>query len=212
MLLKFLLIPMISLLITCHAFSLDMHIPVYTIESVEIFEGDKHGDFKNHLVAILSDGSGWKIHPGDHQKFSRWSPEELIQIRKRTSSYWFKREHKFELYNYSNKETVRVMLVQYPFHPTYITATDTYLVDTIITPYTWMDAFGILHYGYSSTDIYHKVVYLNDGSSWVIKDKNEFSFFNTNDYVYIGFNSSHQGICPFLISGIQREAHWVWID
>ena len=207
---KILWFQIFSLFFLAHAFASDAKIPIYALNAVTDFEGDRHGQFRGDLIAILGDGSGWKIHPLDGVKFSRWNAGDAIQVCKRTTKYWFKREHKFELYNHSNQETVRVMLVQYPDNPTYIYSTDTYLAGTKLISYTWVDAQGWMHYDYYTVNIYHKILHLSNGTSWLITDKSEFSNYCENDPVYMGYNVKETNISPFLISGTQREAHWVW--
>ncbi len=211
MLRTFLLIPIYILFFTSILFSFDGTIPVYTMQAVTLFDGDKHGEFKDNLVAILSDGSGWKIHPQDHGKFNKWNHHDAIQVRKRTSMYWFKREHKFELHNLSNHEDIRVMLVRYPEYPTYILGTDTYIAEVQIRTFTWQDVSGWVHYNSYTVPIYHKLIYLSDGTSWNIKDDKQFPYFNLNNYVYMGYNNEKKGISPFMVTGLQREARWTWV-
>lgn len=209
MLRKLLFIQIFSLFCISHAFSSDF--PVYTVQMITSFNGDQYGGFENDLVAILNDGSGWKVHPEDRNKFGEWDKNDAILVRKRTSFYWFKREHKFELYNYSNNETVRAMIVQYPTYPLHIVATDIYKAYTDLRSSFWVDSKGTTHYYFYTVDVYYKLVFLNNGTSWVITDSSEFSNFCMNDIVYLGFNTDDECISPFLISGIQREARWAWI-
>lgn len=207
---KFLFIHILVLFFTISLYSLDIHVPVYTIQAKNVFDGDRHDDFKNDLVAVLSDGSCWKVHPKDTIKFNGWDYNDVVQVRKRTSFYWFKREHKFELFNHFNGESIRVMLVGYPKDSTYIQATETYLAETQIRSYSWVDASGWVHYQYYPVSIYHKLLYLSNGTLWIIMDNSDFSYFNVNDLVYMGFNNDKRGVSPFLISGIAREARWAW--
>lgn len=209
MLRKLLFIQIFSLFFIVHAFSLE--IPVYTVQIITSFNGDRHGEFENDLVAILNDGSGWKVHPEDRNKFSAWDRNDAILVRKRTSFYWFKREHKFELYNHSNNETVRAMIVRYPTYPLSIEATDIYKAYTDFRMGSWMDSKGTVHYYSYTVDVFYKLVFLSDGTSWVITDSSEFSNFCMNDIVYLGFNKDDKYVSPFLISGIQRQARWVWL-
>ncbi len=78
-----------------------------------IFNGDKHGDFKGGFVIVLNDGSAWKVHPEDQVKFSNWLQGESVFVGIRGTCYWFKREHKYYLYNITRKEFVRAMIVDY---------------------------------------------------------------------------------------------------
>ena len=91
-----------------------------TFEAVEVFEGDRHNEFAGNFIAVLNDASRWKVHPMDEEKFRQWTIDDVVHIRLRTSKYWFKREHKFELYNHMKKESVRAMLINYPTQPLFV--------------------------------------------------------------------------------------------
>ncbi len=175
--------------------SLVLHL---TIEDTFFFEGDSFGEFKGDYVAILSDGSGWKVHPDDRYKFSLWSHHDEIQIRERSSFYWFERKHHFELYNRFNDQTVRVMFVKYPPYPIQILATDICLAKTF-----WEgEDFDIYPVYY-----YDKILYLSNGSVWVVHDRNndEFPYYCLNANVYIVYDG-----WKILITGIERKAHRVY--
>lgn len=172
------------------------------------FNGDSHGQFTGDPVAILSDGSAWKIHPKDKEKFSRWIGNEIVHVEARTSFYWFKREHKFELRNHMRNESVRAMLVQYPTYPLMIVESHSYIADTKVeyTEYRHDD-------GSSTTvptvyNIHEKRVVLNDGSAWRIREN--FDSFNIGNTVYLGCNSENNRYYFFLVSGIEREAVFEW--
>lgn len=210
MLRKLLYLQIFFLLLINYGFTREVHIAPLSIQTIAHFEGDRHREFRGDLVATLNDGSAWKVHPNDRYAFSCWQESDLIQVSKRMSSYWFKREHKFEFCNLSNGEKVRVMLVQYPMYRTFITDATTALADSYVKTYTWVDAWGFIHYDYYTIDVYHKILSLSDGTTWVIKDEGTFACFCVNDTVYMGFNTDESGISPFLISGLEREARWAW--
>lgn len=176
-----------------------------------IFQGDSHGDFRGDLVAILSDGSQWKVHPDNPEKFRRWNMGDRIHVAVRTSFYWFKREHKFHLYNHENGECVKAMLVNYGEAPLVIVdATKPTATDSVTVPIYATDANGNLYVvGYKDVPCtYRSYVTLSDGSVWQI-GKN-FSSFTYGRKVYVGYNESSTAFKPFLISGTEREAGWTW--
>ena len=90
---------------------------VQTLELIGDFAGDRHGAFRGDLVAKLSDGSEWKVHPENRDSFSRWCQGDVVRVMARTDWYWFKREHKFSLYNYNTNESVKVMIVAHKLFP-----------------------------------------------------------------------------------------------
>ncbi|MDR3624104.1 MAG: hypothetical protein P4L16_03065 [Chlamydiales bacterium] len=175
------------------------------IERYQLFSGDKHGDFKNDIVVYLTDGSGWKTHPNDKDLLSTWKPGESIHISLRTSYYYFKREHKFLLYNHDRKESVKAMLIDYGPHPLSISSTSgVYFTDTDTIPITFLDENGEIFTIYELEPIYKKDISLNDGSTCVIYK--HFNAFIPDAQVYIGFNETPDEF--FIITGQEREAVW----
>ncbi len=157
------------------------------------FEGDSYGQFRSNLVATLSDGSSWKIHPLDHDKMRYWKINDTVHVGVRTLFYFFKREHKFELVNHSREETARVMLVDYPDFPITI-------IKSIEYPkYSFFDG--------KLTLFYRKYLLLSDGTICKILDDCKFK---EGDLVYIGFNISGD-YHNFVITGLEREATWTWV-
>lgn len=188
---------------------------IQRLENTYIFYGDRHGEFEGDLVAYLSDSSAWKVHPKHRDIYSRWSRGDYVRIKVRTDFYWFKREHKFSLYNLSNGESVNVMLAQHinnPF-PLKIVSTDVY-----IKGYTWttkkdvqIDEDGKPYETTSlkKVPILRKVICLSDGSYWVIKEN--FDEFTLGANVYVGAQGHPTKWYDFvLISGIEREASWTY--
>ncbi len=177
--------------------------------SIDTFRGDQHGEFKNDLVACLSDDSAWKVHPTDKDKFSRWTANDIVHVGVRNSFYWFKREHKFELVNHTRNETVKVMMVQYPrVAPLTVVLAETYLKNQSIQPFTYTDSLGRINTIYVPSNTYEKKVALSDGSVWTIR-KN-FESFSIGNRVYVGVNATKNGFDFLLISGLEREAEWTW--
>lgn len=181
---------------------------LHYLEGVAVFEGDRHGDFKNDFVAILTDGSAWKVHPKDRDNFAQWNANDIVHIAVRDTFYWFKREHKFELHNHTNNQTVRVMLLQYPREYFMIVQAEAYIADTHLHFYTTTDSNGNTHTHYYQVNDYEKQLVLNDGSIWIIKNK--FGDFTFGNKVYVGVNDTNKGLYYSLISGTQREAVWTW--
>ena len=181
------------------------------IEGFYLFEGDKHGDFKGNLVAVLSDGSAWKGHPDSCKILRCWEVGNSIHIKVRTSWYWFKREHKFLLYNHDRKESVKAMLVQYEDLPLKISYTSgVYPTAMEPVPHWGYDGNGnyvILYWTYEPCN-FRKYLLLSDGSEWTIS--NNFKYFDYGANVYIGFNTNGDKPTFFLITGQEREAKWSW--
>jgi hypothetical protein len=177
-----------------------------TLQSIRNFEGDKKGEFRNDFTAVLSDGSAWKIHPQDRGLFSRWALNDELEVGVRTSFYWFKREHKFYLYNSTREEEARVMLVDYQGMPLYVSVAQTDLVNEAYVPYTYSDSQGRVQTSYNIKRTYAKKLILNDSSVWTIKDEGKFDAFKTNTQVYLSRDPLHEEIGFFLVSGLEREA------
>ncbi len=175
-----------------------------SLKAISVFEGDQYGDFKNDLVAFLNDGSAWKVHPKDLEKFSFWALDDFIHIQVRTSFYWFKREHKFELVNDSRKESVRAMLVQYPVNALVVEENEKYLASYRMKFYTTRDAHGNLQYHYSPIYTYKTKLRLNDGSIYITAANHHYS---NGDKVYCFLDHEDQ-LAFILVKGIEREATW----
>lgn len=160
------------------------------------FYGDRHGDFVGDYVVVLNDGSEWKVHPEDSNVFSQWEINDIVHPRVRTSHYWFKREHKFELFNHTRKQTVKVMLVRYPTNPLRVTDVTVELTKIIITKRPWV----INHYTYHA--------HLNDGTTWQF-DSNVGNLLTVGKFLYLGVNDTAEGYTYFFILGSEREATWI---
>lgn len=185
------------------------------------FDGDRHGDFVGDYVAILQDGSEWKIHPDDQEKFAKWLMNDLVHTEVRTSFYWFKREHKFSLKNHNNGDSVRAMLIRHAAYPLMIqsisepfpTKTD---VEAIRQSVFWEDENGNIHedsiiIGYQDVpSCYKREIILSDGSIWWIKPNCDLCAFSMGQFVLVGYNDKSSGQRPFLLTGTEREAKWDW--
>lgn len=184
------------------------HASTEYLEAVSLYHGDNHGDFKNNYVAILSDGSRWKIHPDDADKFSSWTINDECHIAVRTSFYFFKREHKFELFNHTRNESVRAMIVRYPPDPLKIIDMDIYVYETWYETICQTDEEGHVIYCYEEERrSYEAKIYLSDGTIWIARN---FGSFDVGAFVYVGYNIKNGGIYCFMLTGAQREAVWAW--
>lgn len=186
------------------------YIPIrQSLIGVGIFDGDQHGDFKNDIVAYLGDGSAWKVHPTESEIFSQWNINDVVHVGVRTSYYYFKREHKFELVNHSRNETVKAMLVQHSVEPPLtLVFAEIYLENSTVIPYTSYDHQGRPQTNYTISNSYAKKITLSDGSIWVLR--NGYNEFFIGDRIYVGVNASKSGFNFFLIKGSEREAIWTW--
>jgi hypothetical protein len=192
---------------------------VQALEMTENFLGDRHGAFRGDLVAYLSDGSGWKVHPDSRITYSHWSQGDVVRIMVRNDFYWFKREHKFSLYNYNRNESVKVMLVHHKtFPPLKVIDVDFYYASSATYPVTetvivyhddgTQEAIESTHWETSPSDP-RKILALNDGSVWDIKDS--WNYFVPGTHVYVGAQGRNGISFDFvIICGDQREAIWTW--
>jgi hypothetical protein len=176
----------------------------HVLKSVSLFDGDKYGDFEDNLVAILSDGSSWKIHPHDQNTFSNWQVDDPIRMRVRNSFYWFKREHKFELVNEARQEEVRAMIVHYGDFPHKIVGCQRKVIGYRMGVCQNIDAVrGQLKSHYYPTLIYKTVLRLEDGSHWITEGG---CYFKNEEKAYI-FIDQETGFF-ILVTGHEREAMW----
>lgn len=173
------------------------------LNSISFFQGDLYEDFKNNFVAHLNDGSAWKIHPEDQTRFNQWNINDIVHIYARTSFYWFKREHKFEICNQSRQETIRAMLVKYPEPPLRIVESESHISGYYMDFYTTTDAFGNIQYHYYPIYTYATTLWLSDASQW---DIDEYCHFHNEEKIYIFLDRKN---CSFiLITAIERQAQW----
>ncbi len=187
---------------------------VRVLDGTESFAGDRHEQFAGDDVAVLNDGSRWKVHPEDKAKFRKWNLGDLVYTDLRTEPYFFKREHKFKLYNQNLKQFVRVMLVEYPKYPLIVQSYQDIEVDRQLITREKKDQYGqtvkdsqgkpVMEQYWAI--IYHRDLLLSDGTLWrIAKDLDSFY---EGKYVYLGLNLNTDSFAYFLISGTQREAVW----
>jgi hypothetical protein len=183
-----------------------------TFDGVEKFEGDRHNQFAGDFLAVLNDGSKWKVHPKDTEKFSHWTFGDAVHIRWRYPNYWFKREHQFELYNHTRKESVRVMIIDYPAKAVAVQGYQDVEVDRYIGKRHIWDKYGNAvkdskgDYLYEEYPVvtYQRDLYLTDGTVWRLK--RNWHPYTEGKFVYVAANYEADGFHYYLIAGNQREA------
>lgn len=163
----------------------------HKLVGVDTFQGDKYGDFAGDRVAILDDGSCWKIHPKDTTKFFKWKMNETMHVECREKDYWFSRQHYFYLVNHATSQKVRVMPAKFGSHAVKIK-------ETIMTEAsTWAAGNSI----YCS---HEKKVTLSDGSEWYIFGASPGITRGKQAYVsYHNFKNGRQQF--FIIVGTGRD-------
>lgn len=184
---------------------------------VYLFEGDRHGEFCGDVVAVLSDGSHWKIHPKQTVSFGSWQPGDVVKIHVRTSFYWFKREHKFYLENLEKNAKIKVMLIDYgdasleivKTSQAYPTATRNEPIQILLS---YNDSQGNPQYywqtiGYKKVPCnYVKELILSDGKKRIITK--QLGYFTEGKTVYIVHDQFEDQKESLLITGTEREAVW----
>jgi hypothetical protein len=176
------------------------------IVSTALFEGDADKNFIGDYVVVLDNGSAWKIHPEDAVAYSKWYIDDLVQPFARTSFYWFKREHKFMLHNYSRNERLRVMLVSYPTAPLFITSAQEVAVGGHWEHTRVLD--GSNQWVKVSTWVidYKRNLYLNDGSIGLIANDARFT---AGRFISPGINNDGDRFWYFLALGLQKDSFWI---
>lgn len=185
-----------------------------TIFDHRTYDGDRHGQFAGDRTLILNDGSEWKVHPEDNAKASLWGMNEITHPRARLTKFWFKREHKFELYNHLRNETVRAMLIRYPYQALSVLSVVDLELRGDIKFRNAKDEYGHIIYDSSGKPvvesywemIYEKCALLSDGTVWTLKSNEK--AFSPGKYVYVSANNTIDSFTYILIIGSEREALW----
>jgi hypothetical protein len=185
-----------------------------TIEKHGTFAGDRYNEFVGDSTLMLNDSSIWKVHPQDTVKVAAWGVNEIVHPRVRQSYYWIKREHKFELYNHNRNETVRVMLVRYPFNALSVVSIVDLELRGELKFENAKDEYGNVIYDSSGKPvlisywetIYAKCAVLSDGTVWMINTNK--SSFQPGKYVYVSANNTIDSFSYILIAGSERDAVW----
>lgn len=162
------------------------------------YEGDSKGYFVNDPVIVLENGSEWKVHPSQVEQFKNWQTGEVVHAGVRREWYWFKREHKFYLFNHNRNEQIKVMLIKSPYTVKYVNAPQPTMI--------------IYHSqgGMTYTDFRRNIV-LNNDSKWNV-DSFEYddNGFLPDTPAYPGYNESKGYASFFIISGTGQTATWQW--
>lgn len=197
---KFALFCVLPLFLAAQAMgSVVNRVPDHILRSVYAnyaFPGDRHEEFVGDYVVVLNDGSEWKIHPEDSDVFRQWEMNDIVHPRVRSSHYFFKREHKFELVNHTRRQTAKVMLVKYPTHPLIVMDTILEITDQFIS-------------NKKIISVYTTHIYLSDGTVWRVAGNQKHLFTNYR-FVYLSVNDTADGFANFFfIVGSEREAVWI---
>lgn len=180
---------------------------VQTIVSTDIFQGDSHDEFAGDYVAVVEDMAGWKIHPEDRAKYESWAAGDRVRIRYRTEPYWFKREHKFWMYNHMKDETCRVMIVQHSEQPVKSIVFEETLTKEVKFRKQKVVWGQVIEYECWETVPYAKILELSDGSVWKIQNPEKFDKYTKGTPVYVGVQGTPDIEYDFiLITGLEREA------
>lgn len=156
--------------------------------------------FNYDVLIELDDGSSWKVHPDDETKLHGWEIGQKVYISPRTSSYWFSRDHHFDLHNSDLKEFVHVMLVYHREYPREI-------IDytAIYDSYYQKDATG---YNITFNKArFRQTLLMDDGTSWELRD--HFYQFLPDTTIYIGWDGQKK--IPILISGRLNNPTWTYL-
>lgn len=164
------------------------------------FDGDRHKQFAGNPVIVLSDGSSWKVHPQDIDMLSHFSPSDWVHVAVRTSWYWFKREHKFELVNHNNGSTIRVMLVRHKTVPLYIAHSEKF-----VSSYATYKTTTESRTETTTVPVFSKKLTLSDGSHWILSEKTGKFSMGNNVIVAANFDDGHFESF-YIINGTQRDA------
>lgn len=164
---------------------------------------------KKDFIVDFEDNSSWKIHPDDIAKVSDWQVGDEVHVRIRNSFYWFKRDHKFSIYNHTRDEAAKAMIQFHRDIPReIIEASDIFCTKGKEVPLYRLNSKGeLVIYGYLALETAHrKILMMDDGSQWELKD--HLDDFNEGTTIYVGFHDNNDLKLPFLISGKGKSAVW----
>lgn len=173
------------------------------------YEGDSNGGFIGDYVAVLDDGSAWKVHPDDAVTYSKWYIDDLVQPAARTSFYWFKREHKFMLHNHNCNQKVRVMLVNYPTTPLYIASAQEVVVGGHWETKKVLDDNNDWVTVSEWVFDYVRNLYLSDGSVWSIPNDSRFT---AGRFILPGVNIDGDRFWYFLALDLHKDSFHIKAD
>lgn len=185
---------------------------IHKYEANFIYEGDVKGEFKNDFVAVLDDGSQWKIHTKDYKKFSKWNIGDLVHIELQTQTEWylFKKYYLF-LFNHECNEGVEVSLLKTPL---------TISHSENPQPTRYIDKGFIKTY-----QDYRQNITASDGQQWEVIDPQLKESFPKDTPIYIGYNiyrslplsifcyvleDGKKYVSFFIINGAEQKLNWQW--
>lgn len=183
---------------------------LHQVVATDLYAGDQNGDFVGDIVAVLDDGSCWKIHPTRVDKFLAWDLDDILHVGVRTDFYWFSRQHEFQLVNHTKNEKIKVMLVNMPTEAPHILTSETYVESSYYTTRTYVDFFGNSYTSLEKVYVYAKRLILTDGTMWRIKSN--FKGFLVGDAIYVGTHMKKKTGSHLLISGKEKHAEWAWAE
>lgn len=161
----------------------------------------------NEVTVELTDGSIWSIQSSDAVKVTSWQSDELIHAQLRKSFHWFKRGHKFRLYNHARQESAKAMIVNYGDSPLIVF----YAYPPVDAPEENVPIYKFGAEGQPEIARYETlpagkkaVLQLTDGSTVEIRDR--FDKFTTGAEIYVGWDERHGYFGPFIMTGYGKGA------
>lgn len=185
---------------------------IHKYEANFIYEGDNEGKFKNDFVAVLDDGSQWKIHSKNYEQFSKWNIGDLVHIELQTQTEWYLfKKYDLLLFNHECNESIEVSLLQTPL---------TISLSENPQPTSYIDSgFGKTYQNYRQN------ITTSDGQQWEIIDPELKKSFPKDTPVYIGYNvynslpssilcyvleDGKKYVSFFIINGAEQKLNWRW--
>lgn len=178
--------------------NLKPHIHQYS--GLYTYDGDAQGNYVGDYAVILTDGSAWKIHSSNNSELATWDIGDKIHVEVRTYWYFYRRDHKFMLYNHKKNKWLYAMLVYSPLR---------IYESGIPTPSATMNG--------APTD-YKKNLTLTNQSLWEVDSYPNDARFPKGNHAYASYNAtSGSGLDPnkewgtfFVITGRGKDAEWDW--
>lgn len=173
------------------------------IEETSFYAGDEKGRYLGDFVVTLSDGSKWKICVGQNDIYLSWAYGDIVRVALRRDYLSYFESHPLLLVNETRKNAVKTFLLEHKTEPLTVTGVDFYRKGLSTLP----GAAPSLREEPPKrlTSDLRKVIVLNDGSRWVIKD--HFSELSVGTRVYVGAQGFLDYFYDFvLISGTGPNA------
>ncbi|MFY7842833.1 MAG: hypothetical protein ACOVOR_02325 [Rhabdochlamydiaceae bacterium] len=129
----------------------------------------------NDLVAVLSDGSEWRIDREDHEKLCKWEKGDEVHLDFRITTDWYILERKhFYLFNHKKDELVEVFLLKTPLSITYAQPPN-------------LVSFLYDQYGRKFNFRYRQNILLSNQSAWEMDDSPASNTIRANTPAYLGY-------------------------